>query len=102
MMLNSSRYLELYLAVGWAGAVIVPLNIRWSVTENRDALQDCSTDLLVVDDMFLETGNALKAAIPSLALIYAGDGERPGDCASQKRWLRASFYSGGAFSVITT
>ena len=32
-MLNSSRYLELYLAVGWAGAVIVPLNIRWSVAE---------------------------------------------------------------------
>jgi long-chain acyl-CoA synthetase len=40
LMLNSSRYLELYLAVGWAGAVIVPLNIRWSVAENRDALQD--------------------------------------------------------------
>ena len=89
-MLNSSRYLELYLAVGWAGAVIVPLNIRWSVAENRDALQDCSTDLLVVDDMFLETGNALKAAIPSLALIYAGDGERPGDCASYKSWVAAS------------
>ena len=40
-MLNSGRYLELYLAVGWAGAVIVPLNIRWSLVENRDALQDC-------------------------------------------------------------
>ena len=25
LMLNSSRYLELYLAVGWAGAAIVPL-----------------------------------------------------------------------------
>jgi non-ribosomal peptide synthetase component F len=37
LMLNSGRYLELYLAVGWAGAVIVPLNIRWSVAENRDA-----------------------------------------------------------------
>ncbi len=35
LMLNSSRYLELYLAIGWAGAVIVPLNIRWSVPENR-------------------------------------------------------------------
>ena len=27
-MLNSGRYLELYLAVGWAGAVIIPLYIR--------------------------------------------------------------------------
>jgi long-chain acyl-CoA synthetase len=90
LMLNSSRYLELYLAVGWAGAVIVPLNIRWSVAENRDALQDCGTDLLVVDDMFLEAGNALKTAIPSLALIYAGDGDRPADCASYESWMAAS------------
>jgi long-chain acyl-CoA synthetase len=82
LMLNSSRYLELYLAVGWAGAVIVPLNVRWGVAENCDALQDCSTDFLVVDDMFLEAGNALRTAIPSLALIYAGEGDQPADCAS--------------------
>ena len=87
LMLNSSRYLELYLAVGWAGAVIVPLNIRWSVAENRDALLDCGTNLLVVDDMFLEAGNALQTAIPSLALIYAGDGDRPADCASYESWM---------------
>jgi long-chain acyl-CoA synthetase len=37
-MMNSTRYLELYLAVAWAGAIIVPLNIRWSVAENRDAI----------------------------------------------------------------
>ena len=30
LSLNSDRYLELYLAAAWAGAVIVPLNIRWS------------------------------------------------------------------------
>ena len=90
LMLNSSRYLELYLAVGWAGAVIVPLNIRWSVAENRDALLDCGTNLLVVDDMFLEAGNALKTAIPSLALIYAGDGDQPADCASYESWVAAS------------
>jgi long-chain acyl-CoA synthetase len=42
-MLNSNRYLELYLAVGWAGAVIVPLNIRWSVAENRGKMWSPST-----------------------------------------------------------
>jgi acyl-CoA synthetase (AMP-forming)/AMP-acid ligase II len=29
-MLNQDRYFELYLAIAWAGAVVVPLNIRWS------------------------------------------------------------------------
>jgi long-chain acyl-CoA synthetase len=90
LMLNSSRYLELYLAVGWAGAVIVPLNIRWSVAENRDALQDCGANLLVIDHMFLEAGKALKTAIPSLALIYAGDDDRPTDCASYESWVAAA------------
>jgi long-chain acyl-CoA synthetase len=90
LMLNSSRYLELYLAVGWAGAVIVPLNVRWGVAENCDALQDCGTDFLVVDDMFLEAGNALRTAIPSLALIYAGEGDQPADCASYEAWVAES------------
>ena len=35
LMLNQDRYLELYLAVAWAGAVIVPLNIRWSAGGER-------------------------------------------------------------------
>jgi long-chain acyl-CoA synthetase len=90
LMLNSSRYLELYLAVGWAGAVIVPLNIRWSVAENHDALQDCGADLLFVDDRFVEAGRALKTAIPSLTIIYAGDGDQPEDCACYESWLATS------------
>src|SRR3984957_3514321 len=59
LMLNSSRYLELYPAVGWAAAVLVPLNIRWSVAENRDALQDSVARLLVIDNAFVEAGEAL-------------------------------------------
>ena len=49
LSLNSDRYLELYLAVGWAGAVIVPLNIRWSPLENEDAMRDCRAEILFVD-----------------------------------------------------
>ena len=41
LSLNSDRYLELYLAAGWSGTVIVPLNIRWSPLENEDAMRDC-------------------------------------------------------------
>ena len=77
LALNSDRYLELYLAAGWAGAVIVPLNIRWSALENEDALRDCRAKLLFVDKAFLGTGQTLAKAIPDLQLVFADDGEVP-------------------------
>src|SRR5580698_3161817 len=45
---NSDRYLELYLATAWAGAVVVPLNIRWSHAETADALNDCRPKVLLI------------------------------------------------------
>ncbi len=77
LSLNSERYLELYLATGWAGAVIVPLNIRWSLLENEDALRDCRASVLVVDKAFSATAAVLAKAIPGLVLVYADDGEAP-------------------------
>ena len=56
---NSDRYLELYLATAWAGAVVVPLNIRWSPVENEDAMRDCRANILVVDKTFASVGVAL-------------------------------------------
>ncbi|WP_420131824.1 acyl-CoA synthetase [Rhodopseudomonas sp.] len=77
LSMNSDRYLEMYLAAGWCGGVIVPLNIRWSALENEDALKDCRAVALVVDKAFAATGAALAKAIPSMALIYADDGDVP-------------------------
>ena len=74
---NSDRYLELYLATGWAGGVIVPLNIRWSALENEDALRDCRASVLLVDKAFAQVGAQLAGALPGLKLIYADDGEMP-------------------------
>ena len=90
LMLNSGRYLELYLAVGWAGAVIVPLNIRWNLVENRDALQDCGARLLIVDNAFMGAGRALAAPIPALTLVHADEGEPPADVAGYKSLLAAA------------
>ena len=90
LMLNSSRYLELYMAIGWAGAVIVPLNIRWSVAENRHALEDCGAHLLIVDGTFMEAGKTLASSIPGLALVYAGESEAPAEVAGYESWLSAS------------
>jgi long-chain acyl-CoA synthetase len=90
LMLNSTRYLELYLAVSWAGAVIVPLNVRWSVAENRDALLDCTARLLVVDDTFMESGNAIVAAIPGLSLVHADESDTPAGIARYETMLAAA------------
>ena len=73
LSLNQDRYIELYLGVAWAGAVIVPLNIRWSAPENEDALRDCRPKVLVVDAAFSAMGAALAKKIGSIRLVYADD-----------------------------
>ncbi len=111
LSLNSDRYLELYLAVGWAGAVIVPLNIRWSALENEDALRDCRASVLFVDKAFAPTGAQLAKAIPGLKLIFADDGDAPSgtesyeaviarsepvaDSMRESKDLAGIFYTGG-------
>ena len=73
LSLNQDRYLELYLGVAWAGAVIVPLNIRWSAPENGDALRDSRPRVLVVDAAFSGMGAALAETIGLIRLVHADD-----------------------------
>ncbi|MEH6822645.1 MAG: long-chain-fatty-acid--CoA ligase [Motiliproteus sp.] len=78
LALNSDRYYEYYYAVPWAGAVLVPLNIRWSVKENLYSLNDSGATVLFVDDMFQDVGQQLFELSDTLKLvIYTGDGETP-------------------------
>ena len=63
----------MFLGVAWAGAAVVPLNIRWSAAENTDAVGDCRPKVLVVDATFAATGRAIAAAIGGLTLVYADD-----------------------------
>src|SRR5882724_10895805 len=110
LMLNSDRYLELYLGIAWAGAVIVPTNIRWSHAEIEDSLHDCRASILVVDKAFAAMGVELAKAV-SLQLIYADDdagpaaardyekliaGSKPvADAMSPREELAGIFYTGG-------
>jgi long-chain acyl-CoA synthetase len=77
LSLNSDRYLEVYLATAHAGAVVVPLNIRWTAPENEDALRDCRPKVLIFDKTFAPMAAALGQALPDLQLVYAEDGEAP-------------------------
>ena len=90
LSLNSDRYLEVYLATGWAGGVVVPLNIRWSQLENEDAMRDCRARVLLVDKAFAPIAAALANKIDGLTLVYADDGEVPAGMQDFEALLRGS------------
>jgi len=78
LSLNSDRYFEYLNAIPWIGAVVVPLNIRWSLKENIYSLDNSDSTVLFVDDAFLEMGQQLAKACPKLrVLVYMGDKETP-------------------------
>jgi long-chain acyl-CoA synthetase len=89
LMLNSDRYLELYLGIAWAGAVIVPTNIRWSPPEIEDSLRDCRASVLVVDKAFAAMGVELAKAVKP-ALIYADDEAGPAEARDYEQLIAAS------------
>ncbi|WP_432837452.1 long-chain-fatty-acid--CoA ligase [Dactylosporangium sp. CA-092794] len=78
LALNSDRYHEFLLAVPWAGGVVNPVNVRWSVPEVAYSLVDCRTDILLVDDTFAGAAAELRRHVPNLAtVIFCGDGPTP-------------------------
>jgi long-chain acyl-CoA synthetase len=94
---NSDDFMVLYLAVPWAGAVLVPLNCRWSEAENRFAIADCAPRLIVASDELAEANAALLAdAGPPLVspgdLLANAPIEDSGRCGED---LFAIFYTGG-------
>ena len=78
LSLNSDRYAELLLAIPWAGAVLNPVNVRWSPVEISYSLDESGTTLLFVDDAFEAMVPKLQELQPSLAaIVFTGDGARP-------------------------
>ena len=72
LSLNSDRYLETLFAAWWCGAVINPVNIRWSPAEIAYSLDDCDTRVLIVDDMFAAMVPALRDKSKSLTCVVHG------------------------------
>ena len=78
---NSDRYHEYLFAVPWAGAVLNPVNTRWSVAEIAFSLVDSGTKVLIVDDAFASMVPALRDSCPDIkTVIHAGDGATPDGC----------------------
>jgi len=74
---NNDDYMALYLAVPWAGAVLVPLNCRWSQAENSFAIEDCRPRLIFVSEDMADANAALLAGEDAPALVSLGKA-RPG------------------------
>ena len=78
LALNSDRFHEFLLAVPWAGAVVNPVNLRWSPAEVAYSLTDCDTRVLLVDDAFAPVIPELRERAPNLTtVIFCGDGPHP-------------------------
>ena len=78
LSLNSDKYFECLNAIPWAGSVMVPLNIRWSVKENLYSISDSESTILLVDDTFAEMGKELLTLSDGIKyMIYIGEGETP-------------------------
>jgi acyl-CoA synthetase (AMP-forming)/AMP-acid ligase II len=78
LSLNSDRYHEFLGATVWAGGVVVPVNLRWSITEIAESLAEVDAHVLVVDDAFAGHVDGITAAHPGLEhVVHAGDGPTP-------------------------
>ena len=91
LALNSDRYIESVYAVPWAGAVLNPVNIRWSPAEIAYSLADSQTTVLIVDDLFAQAVPAIRNLYPDLAtVIHAGDAPTPDFATSYETLLDES------------
>jgi acyl-CoA synthetase (AMP-forming)/AMP-acid ligase II len=78
LALNSDRYHELLLAVPWADAVVVPINIRWSPAEIAYSLAGSGTAVVFVDDTFASLIPAVRERFAGLStIVFCGAGEPP-------------------------
>src|SRR5690242_19135867 len=67
---NSDDYLSLYLAIPWAGGVLVPLNCRWTEAENRFAIADSTPSVIfVADDLFAANATLFAACDAQLVSL---------------------------------
>ena len=93
LSLNSDRYHEFLLAVPWAGAVVNPVNIRWSPAEVAYSLADCDTRVLLVDDAFAPVIPELRDRAPDLGtVIFCGDGPQPDGTLAYEQLLAENPY----------
>ena len=88
---NSDWCVEAFLAVWWAGAVICPINTRWSEAEMLHALRDCDSRTLLADEAFAHPAQILARQVPALRTrLTLGGGAGADDSAACAETLLAA------------
>lgn len=101
LAVNSDHYQEIMLACWWLGAVVNPVNTRWSAAEIAYSLDDCAAALLVIDDHHLPLLPEILAGTERRPmLIYAGAAQTPSGALCMERLIEsaepiADSHSGG-------
>src|SRR3954465_11799974 len=72
---NSSAMLELHNGVPWAGAVLVPLNVRLSAEELEYILRHCGARVLVADHQLAATAEQVASAVGIPLVVAGGDAD---------------------------
>ena len=72
---NSSAMLEMHYGVPWAGAVLVPLNVRLSAEELEYILRHCGARFLIADEQLGGTAAEVASAVGIPLVIAGGDAE---------------------------
>ena len=73
--LNSDRYFETFFAASYAGGIVVPINIRLAPPEMVEQFNDCTAEIILVDDAFWQAVVPLvKSQCKSVKhIIFCGD-----------------------------
>jgi long-chain acyl-CoA synthetase len=83
---NSDLYVELLLAIWWAGAIAVPVNARWSPSEIKCSLSDCGCALLFYEDGFEAVFELLRGNSDAmLRMVRIRAGTIPSDFSTYER-----------------
>lgn len=75
--LNSDRFLECLFAISWAGAIVLPINLRLSEREMADQLEDAQCRFLIADEAGLQAmqGVMRQAGLLDRCIQIGSDGE---------------------------
>lgn len=74
---NSARFLEMLFAIPWCGAVVAPLNTRWSVAESSEIAIDLECAMIVTDKANLSRTLDVLSRMPYPPRILLLDGTAP-------------------------
>ncbi|MDH7640131.1 acyl-CoA synthetase [Sphingomonas oryzagri] len=84
---NGDHFLTFILGTLWAGGVINPVNLRWTVEEMAYSLVDCDTRILLVAPEFEPLVPAIRAGTPGLLhILSTEDSDRDG-IVPRGRWM---------------